>query len=407
MTGRRVLVTGIGLVSALGNDLDSFGQRLMNADSGVRLIRREAAGRHIEVCAAEAQFDPAQHFNKMELVSLDRSSQMAVMAARQALQGAATDGGSATGVYMGCAMGGSTQIETTYRDLFVNHEARVRPVTIVNVMANAAAAHIALRYHLRGGNLTFSTACSSSALAIGEACRAIRHGYMDAVVAGGTEALLVFGSLHGWEALGTLAKPTADPRAACRPFSEDRTGLVLGEGAALLLLEEEQHALDRGATIYGEIAGYGNHCDASHLTRPNADGQAQAMRAALDDAGLAPAAIGYINAHGTATHAGDLSETLAIKSVFGTQIPPVSSTKASHGHTLGAAGALELIVCLCALRTQQLPPTLNLDRPDAACDLDYVAHRARPAPIAFALSNSFAFGGSNASLIVTAYPAPG
>jgi 3-oxoacyl-[acyl-carrier-protein] synthase II len=415
---RRVLITGIGLVSALGNDLEQFERRLMAGESGIRKVTRHAGNREIEVCAAAAEFDAGATFSKMELLSLDRVSQMAAIAARQALAGwpglgsepiqgsqgsKGLDGRAATGVYVGCGMGGSGQIETTYQDLFISHAERVRPVTVVNVMANAPAAHIALRHGLHGANLTYSTACSSSAIAIGEASRAIRHGYLDSALAGGTEALLVFGSLHGWQALGAMAKPGLDPGAACRPFSADRTGLVLGEGAAMLLLEAEEHALARGAVIFGELLGYGSNCDASHLTRPDAGSQADAMRAALLDAGVTPAEIGYVNAHGTATTAGDLSETAALKQTFGNSVPPVSATKASHGHTLGAAGALELIVSLCALRTQRLPPTLNLQRPDPACDLDYVPNHARPASFEIALSNSFAFGGSNASLVVGNY----
>jgi 3-oxoacyl-[acyl-carrier-protein] synthase II len=302
-------------------------------------------------------------------------------------------------------MGGSSQIEATYEDLFIGGNTRVRPMTVINVMANAAAAHIAIKYGVSGSNLTFANACSSSSVAIGEAVRAIRHGYLDAAIAGGTEALLVYGSLRGWQALGALAPPTGDSAAtaACKPFSLDRNGLVLGEGAAVFLLEAEEVALARGADIIAEVAGYGIHSDASHITHPHATGQAHCMNAALSDAGISPTSIDYINAHGTGTRAGDISETQAIKAVFGTSPPPVSSTKAAHGHAIGAAGAIELVACIAALQAQRLPPTLNLHHADAACDLDYVPLEARSAPVGYVMSNSFAFGGSNASLILGQY----
>jgi 3-oxoacyl-[acyl-carrier-protein] synthase II len=408
---RRVLITGVGLVSALGNNLEQFQRRLFAGESGVKSVVREAAGRQINVSAATVDFDPDDYFDRNQLRTLDPVSQMALVAARQAMAGwpESTHGRGNAGVYVGCGMGGNTHIEATYLDLFVNQTRRVRPMSTVNIMANAPAAHIAARYGLHGSNLTYSNACASSALALGEAFRAIRHGYLDSAVAGGTEALIMFGSLHCWQALGAMAKPTADPTIACRPFAADRTGFVLGEGAAMLLLEAEPQALARDAMVLGEVLGYAANCDAAHLTRPDAATQALNMRAALADAEVDPAEIGYVNAHGTATLAGDASETAALKATFGgtgtgKAIPPVSGTKASHGHTLGAAGALELIVTLCALRAQRLPPTLNLHRPDPACDLDFVPNQSRAASFDVALSNSFAFGGSNASLVIAKYP---
>jgi 3-oxoacyl-[acyl-carrier-protein] synthase II len=307
------------------------------------------------------------------------------------------------GVYIGCGMGGAAQIETTYQDLYLKQASKVRPVTVVNIMNNAAAGHIAMEHGLKGPNQTYSTACSSSAIAIGEAARAIRHGYIDSAVAGGTEALLVFGSLQGWRALGVLADLGDDASKSCRPFDAKRSGLALSEGAALLLLEAEEHALARGATIYGEVLGYGSSCDATHLTKPDPAGQSVAIRAALADARIVPSDVGYINAHGTATQAGDIAETQSIRAVFGDNAPPVSATKSIAGHLLGAAGALEAVATLCALQQQMLPPTLNLDTPDPACDLDYVPHTARKASFDIALSNSFAFGGSNASLVLGRY----
>ncbi len=398
---RRVVITGVGVCSPLGHTLQDFSEALFAGRSAIRLFECEADNGKIAVPAAVTNFDPEAHFSKLELTTLDRFSQMALLAGREALAGyPVAQYGARTGVYMGCGMGGAGQIETTYRDLFLKGARRVRPVSVINIMANAAAGHLAIRHHLAGPNLTFSNACASSANALGEAMRAIRHGYIDAAVAGGAESLLVYGAVHAWHALGVLAKPGDDVSSACRPFSADRTGLVLGEGAALLLLEAEEQALARGATILAEVVGYGDSCDASHLTKPAAEGQVRAMRAALADAGLAPERIGYVNAHGTATRAGDVEEAAAIREVFAPLLPPVSATKSMHGHLLGAAGALECVATVCALREQRLPPTLNLAQPDPLCALDCVPNQSRAASFDYALTNSFAFGGSNASLIL-------
>lgn len=399
---RKVVISGMGVVSPLGNDLATFSSNLFSGQSFVRKLEVEVNGKQIAVPAATVTIDPAAHFSKMALMSMDRFSQLAVLASREALANW-PKGSSASercGVYIGCGMGGAAQIETTYQDLYLKQASKVRPVTVVNIMNNAAAGHIAMEHGLKGPNQTYSTACSSSAIAIGEAARAIRHGYIDSAVAGGTEALLVFGSLQGWRALGVLAELGDDASKSCRPFDANRSGLALSEGAALLLLEAEEHALARGATIYGEVLGYGSSCDATHLTKPDPVGQAVAIRAALADARVAPSDVGYINAHGTATQAGDIAETQSIRAVFGDNAPPVSATKSIAGHLLGAAGALEAVATLCALQQQMLPPTLNLDTPDPACDLDYVPHTARKANLDIALSNSFAFGGSNASLVL-------
>jgi 3-oxoacyl-[acyl-carrier-protein] synthase II len=396
---RRVVVTGMGVCSPLGHTVDDFSEALFAGRSAVHLLDCPAGERSIQIPAASVLLRPEDHFSKLELTTLDRFSQMALLAAREAMAGFSPNG-DRTGVYLGSGMGGAAHIESVYQDLFLKGARRVRPVSVVNIMNNAAAGHLGIRYGLTGANLTFSNACASSANGIGEAVRAIRHGYLDAALAGGTEALLVHGAVHAWHALGVLAKPALDVAASCRPFSVDRTGLVLGEGAAMLRLEAEDVALRRGALILAEVVGYGTSCDASHLTRPDAHGQIRAMKQALADAGLAPAEIGYINAHGTATLAGDLSETAAIRTVFGEAAPPVSATKAMHGHLLGAAGALECVASICALRAQCLPSTLNLDAPDPQCDLDYVPGAARAASFDYALSNSFAFGGSNACLIL-------
>jgi 3-oxoacyl-[acyl-carrier-protein] synthase II len=268
-------------------------------------------------------------------------------------------------------------------------------------MANSAAAHISLRHGIRGPTLTYTVACASAAVAIGEAFRAIRDGYSDFAIAGGAEALLAPGIVAGWNAMRVLAPPDREhPEQSCRPFSKDRSGLVLGEGAGAIVLETFESAQARGRTVIAEMAGYGITSDASHLTKPSAPGQVAAMRAALDDAKLPVSAIGYINAHGTATQVGDITETEAIREVFGAHPPPVSSTKALHGHLLGASGAVELIAALMALRTGTLPPTCHYTQPDPRCDLDYVPNVARAnAAIPAVMSNSFAFGGTNAVLV--------
>jgi 3-oxoacyl-[acyl-carrier-protein] synthase II len=270
-------------------------------------------------------------------------------------------------------------------------------------MNNAPVSHISTRFGLKGACLTYSTACSSSAVAIGEAFRLIQHGYADVMVAGGSEASLEYGLLMAWESLGTLATEASDPAASCRPFSKDRSGFVLGEGAAMVVLESRDRARRRGARILGEIIGYSTTAEAGHITKPSEAGMAAAMQAALDNAGIAADSIGYINAHGTATPINDVVETRAIKQVFGPKAYaiPVSSTKSMHGHLLGAASALEFIACVLSIQHQILPPTINLAVPDPECDLDYVPGQGRKVSgLTTVMSNSFAFGGTNAVLIV-------
>ena len=270
-------------------------------------------------------------------------------------------------------------------------------------MHNAAASHLSIEHGLKGPCLTFSSACSSSAVAIGEAFRLIKHGYADLMLAGGTESLLTFGLFMSWESIGTLALEADDPSTSCRPFSKDRTGFVLGEGAAVVVLESLDRAMERGAAIYGEVLGYGSTADATHITKPSVEGQAMAIQAALEEAALSPGDIDYINAHGTATVQNDFAETEAIKKVFGEAAYkiPISSTKSMHGHLLGAAGAVELVAATLALKHQTIPPTANLVAPDPACDLDYVPIKARTGlSLTTVMSNSFAFGGTNAVLVL-------
>jgi 3-oxoacyl-[acyl-carrier-protein] synthase II len=310
------------------------------------------------------------------------------------------------GVCIGTGNGGATSTDQAYTALLEQKAARLRPMTVVLAMSNAIAAHTALEFGLQGPSSTISNACASSANAIGEAFRQIRHGYADVMLAGGAEAPLNRGTSKAWQAMHTLATPHADgAEASCRPFSKDRSGLVLAEGAAMLVLEAWDSAQARGAHILAELAGYASTTDAHHLTQPESQGQARAMQLALADAGLPASAIGYLNAHGTATDIGDVVETHAIKLAFeeaATRLP-VSSSKALHGHAMGAAGAMEFIASLLALRAGKLPPTAFLTHPDPRCDLDYIALTARDCPgLQAVMSNSFAFGGSNAVLIAKA-----
>jgi 3-oxoacyl-(acyl-carrier-protein) synthase len=411
---RRVAITGMGVVSAVGSGCDVFFAALLAARSGIRAL--EVAFPHgVEsVVAGSIDFNPDAHFARAKLLTMDRVSQLALVAAREAMAEAglgdiANREGFAPerfGVSLGTGSGGSGSTEAAYTALLEQKVARLRPMTVVLAMNNAIAAHVSMEFGLKGPSCTVSNACASSANAIGDAFRQIRHGYADAMLVGGSEALLNRGTIKAWQAMHTLAKPHADGAyASCRPFSKDRTGLVLSEGAAMLVLEDWDTALSRGAHILAELAGYASTTDAHHLTQPEASGQASAMTLGLRDAGLNADDIAYLNAHGTATDVGDVVETNAIRLAFqnAANTLPVSSTKAVHGHAMGAAGAMEFIASVMALRTGQLPPTAFLETPDTRCDLDYIALQARERKgMRAVMSNSFAFGGSNAALIAKA-----
>ena len=404
---RRVAITGLGVVSPVGVGTTPFFESLLSGRSGIRRLSAPFAGQLSIRIGAEVDFDPAVHFAKPRLAMLDRYSQLAIVAANEAIADAGMilddELRDATGVFIGTSVGGTHTLEDGYDDLFRSGKDRLPPFTVLRAMNNAAAAHISIDHGLHGQSSTYSTACSSSAMAIGEAFRAIRHGYVRAAVAGGAESMLSYGTMRAWEALRTLAsEDAADVGASCRPFSKDRTGLVLGEGAAMLMLEDMEQAVKRGAHILAEMAGYGVSSDATHMARPDKAGQVRAMRAALADARLSGDTIGYVNAHGTATPAGDVIETAAIKDVFGghAEMLAVSSTKSMHGHLMGAAGAVEFVATVLAIRNGAIPPTANLREADPECDLDYVPNTARHGlKLRAAMSNSFAFGGCNAVLI--------
>jgi len=406
---RRVVVTGIGILSSVGNDPASFFDSLLCGRSGVVPLGGEGP-REARRVGARVAFDPLDHFDPTRAAAIDRFSQFALVAAAQAIGDARLvlplADRSRIGVAMGTGLGGAQTIDASYLTLHRHGSRAVRPLTVPMAMNAAGASHIARAHGLEGPNLTFSTACSSSAVAIGEALRAIRHGYVDVMIAGGAEALLTDGVLTAWEAMRVLAPlDVDDPGGSCRPFSGDRAGLVLGEGAAFVVLEAADHASARGARCRAEIMGYGATNDPAHLVRPSIDGQARAMKAALADARLAPGDVDCINAHGTAMPAGDRVETAAIKCVFGERAYriPVSATKSMHGHMMGATAAAELIATVLSIEHDAVPPTANLRVPDPECDLDYVAEGARiHAGVQTAMTNSFAFGGSSGVLIVRA-----
>lgn len=404
---RRVAVTGIGVISPLGLGKKEFFENLVAGKSGVRRLDETLAKRLAAPVAACVAFVGEDFFDAPNLRMLDRVSQFALVAARQAVDDAALDPArhdrQVMGVAIGTGMGGALTLDDGYRTLYQDGSDRLRPFTVLSAMVNAPASWIAQEYAMAGPVLTYSTACSSSAVAIGEAWCKIRNGQADLILAGGSEAPLSLGTLKAWEALRTLASEDPnDPAASCKPFALDRSGLVLGEGAAMLVLEAFEHAQGRGARILAELSGYGLCTDSAHLTRPSVAGQANAMRRALLSAGIAGETVDYINAHGTGTQANDPVETAAIKEVFGAHAYaiPVSSTKGAHGHLLGAAGALELAAAILAMQESRLPPTLHLHARDPECDLDYVPLTARAAPgLRTVMSNSFAFGGTNAVLI--------
>ncbi len=299
-------------------------------------------------------------------------------------------------------MGGASTFDSGYFNLYAKQATRLHPFTIPKIMHNAAASQMCMEFGAQGPSFTTATACSSSGHAIGEAFHVIKFGMADLMLAGGSEAPITYGMIRSWESVRVLAMGNGDPSRACRPFSADREGMVMGEGAAMLLLEELEHAKKRGARIYAELAGFGMSSDASHITQPSVDGPARAVRMALEEAGANPEEVDYINAHGTGTRLNDATETQVIKKVFGEHARrlAISSTKSMHGHTMGATGAVELAATVMAIERGILPPTANYSQPDPECDLDYVPNQAREKPVRVAVSNSFAFGGLNAVLLV-------
>jgi len=405
---RRVVVTGLGIVSPLGTGVEKNWQAILEGRSGIRKITRFASDGFASRIAGEVPDFKAEDFiDAKEIKKMDLFIQYALGAAAMAVEdsGLKIEGEFAeeVGVIIGVGLCGLDTIEVTHKALLDGGPRKISPFFIPKVISNLAAGHIAIRYGAKGVNWTPTSACASGTHAIGEAYHLIRRGMQDAVIAGGAESVITPLGVGGFSSMKALSTRNDEPERASRPFDKERDGFVVGEGSGVLILEEREQALKRGVKIYAEVIGYAANGDAYHMTAPSPEGEgaARCMRLALKDAGIAPSDIDYINAHGTSTEYNDANETTAIKTVFGEQAAKlaVSSTKSMTGHLLGAAGAVEGVYSVLALRDGVLPPTINYENPDPACDLDYVPNKARKAAIEVALSNSFGFGGTNACAI--------
>ena len=395
----RVAITGLGIISPFGRGREAARDALRNARSGVR--RLESIDTSDLSCRIGGEVPSEAHRGTFK--GFDRFSRFALIAAEEAAEQASVRGAvdpERFGVIIGTGLGGCETLDAGFRRVYKEGGSRVAPTTIPWSMYNAAASAVSAHFGAKGPAYTPVSACASSAHAIGQAFQTIRAGEADVILAGGADAPLTFAIILAWESMRVLAIDNEHPEAACRPFSADRKGFVLAEGAAVLVLESWEHAQKRGQEILGEVVGFGMTSDAGHLTDPSADGAARAIRLALAD--LRPNEVGYINAHGTGTRANDATETMAIKSVFGDHAlrVPISSTKSLHGHAMGASGAIEMVSSLVALNDGFVPPTINLRTPDPACDLDYVPNVARDARVPLFLSNSFGFGGMNGVVAV-------
>jgi 3-oxoacyl-[acyl-carrier-protein] synthase II len=411
---RRVVVTGLGAVTSLGPDVDTIWSNVLAGKSGVSRIERiDISDMPSQVAAEIKDFDIEQFMTRREARRLDRSSQYFWVATQQALADADLSYDEEdpeayrAGVLAGTGIGGIETMEEQIEILLEKGPRRMSPLGIAKIISNMAGGVASIDFHLYGPNSTIVTACAASANAIGDAAAVISRGAADVMVAGGAEASVTRFAMGGFSQARALSTNNDDPEGASRPFDADREGFVMGEGAAILILEELEHALARGAKIYAEFLGYGMSADGYHITlpRPGGGGAARSMEAAMADADLTPEDIDYINAHGTSTDANDKTETSAIKTAFGEAAydVPISSTKSMTGHLLGAAGAIEALICIRAITDGVIPPTINLETPDPDCDLDYVPNVKREVPIKTAMSNSFGFGGHNVSLIFGAY----
>jgi nodulation protein E len=391
------VITGLGVISALGNNAKEFWSSISAGRSGIGDITKvDTSDIRFKRGAEVKGFDETEHFEDKMLLWLDPFSHYGIVSAREAIADSGIefddDLRDRTGVITGNCLGGKTTEGELYRRLYAEKQQRFPPTTIPRAMANAVSSHVAIEFGLTGANFTTSTACSSANHALGQAFWLVRQGTLDAAIAGGSEAPLCYGNLKAWETMRVVSTDT------CRPFSRDRSGMILGEGGAMFVMEELERAEARGARIYAEICGFGMSADAHHLTMPLAAGAAKAMRGALEDAKLRPEQIGYVNAHCTATQVNDPMESEAIRAVFGrhTDDIRVSSTKSMHGHTLGAAGAIEGAATVLGLHNKLLPPNANYNEPDPECNINVIVNEALPAEPEAAISNSFAFGGLNA-----------
>lgn len=411
---RRVVVTGVGLVSPLGVGNQENWEGLLSGRSGIRTITHFDPTEFSSSIAGEVpDFDPLQFVSKKDVKKMDVFIQYAIAASEFALLDAnlSTNGelGNDVGVFIASGIGGFSTIEREHRALLKGGPRKVSPFFIPASIINLAAGQVSIRFGAKGPNLATCTACAASAHAIGDAFQIIRRGGAKAMVAGGSEAAITPLGVGGFAAMRALSTRNDDPQRASRPFDRDRDGFIIGEGSGVVILEELEHAQARGADIYCELVGYGMSADAHHMTAPAEDGAGavRVMESAINDAGIVPSAIQYVNAHGTSTPYNDKIETLAIKKCFGQHARnlSISSTKSMTGHLLGAAGGLEAGISALAIRHQVLPPTINLENPDPDCDLDYVPNESRKLSVDYALSNSFGFGGTNASLVFKRYEA--
>ena len=405
---RRVVITGIGLISPLGLDTASTWEGLLAGRSGIVPISRfDAAAFSCRIAGEVRGFDPERFLERKEARKMDTFIHYAIGAAHEALQdsGLVIHEGNATsvGTYIGSGIGGLPLLESTHRELLERGPRRISPFFIPSAIINLASGFISIRLGAKGPNSATATACSASAHAVGDSYRLIQHGYAEVMICGGSEAAVTPMGVGGFAAMKALSTRNDEPKRASRPFDAGRDGFVVGEGAGILVLESLEHAQRRGANILAEVVGYGMTGDANHITQPaeDGDGAFRVMSAALRDAKIPVEKVGYVNAHGTSTPLGDAIETVAMKRVFGEHVRKmaVSSTKSMTGHLLGGAGGLEAGISVLALQHQTLPPTINYEQPDPACDLDYVPNHARQAEVEYALSNSFGFGGTNAALV--------
>jgi nodulation protein E len=403
---RRVAITGMGVISALGVGVDPFWDGMMASRSGTRRASlSDPSLLSVQIAAEVPDFDPDIHLAGISMDMLDRFSQLALVAGAEAVRDAcltlAESEQDRAGVSIGTGVGGAGTQDVLYRRYYAEKIARAHPFSIPRTMNSAAASQVGMSYGLRGPGICVSTACASAGHSIGEAFEMIRAGRADVMLAGGADAPITAPVFKVWEAMRVLANPP-DPATACRPFSRDRQGIVIGEGAGVLVLEEWERARARGVRIHAELVGYGATADAGHITQPGVDAPAQAIKLALTEAGLRPEQIDYVNAHGTGTRLNDATETTILKRAFGAHASrlAISSTKSMHGHAMGASGAIELVATILAITRGAAPPTINYSERDPECDLDYVPNEARPMRIDAAISNSFAFGGLNAVLAV-------
>jgi 3-oxoacyl-[acyl-carrier-protein] synthase II len=409
---RRIVVTGFGMITPVGLDTESSWQNLVAGKSGIRRITQfDDKSIPTQIAGEIEGFQPEKYIELKEIKKMDRFIHLAVAASQMAMDLSGLkiteQNAERVGVMVSAGMGGLPAIEKYHKAYLERGFRKITPFFIPMLIVNEAAGFLSIRYGAKGPNICVVTACATGTHSIGEAARTIERGDADAMIAGGTESCICPLGVGGFNAMKALSTRNDEPERASRPFDRDRDGFIMGEGSGIVVLEEMEYALSRGARIYAEMTGYGASGDAYHITAPapNGEGAARCMRAALKDAGIAPADMGYINAHGTSTRYGDELESIAIKSVFGEHAYriPVSSTKSMVGHLLGAAGGVEAVISILALDRGILPPTINLDNPDHECDLDYIPHTARKIAVNAVMSNSFGFGGTNACLVFTRF----